>query len=120
MNEFQEKLKGKMRRFINLVYKLTQSFPKDELYGLTSQLRSSAISVHLNYTEGYARRKPLVRLNFMEIAYGSCQEAKLALEIAVDLGYVQHESSELLEVRSLGEEVGAMLWSELSKLDTSN
>ncbi len=57
MNEYQEKLKSKMDEYAHLVYRLTKNFPKEELYGTTSQIRRAALSVVLNYIEGCARRK---------------------------------------------------------------
>ncbi|PJB19449.1 four helix bundle protein, partial [Candidatus Falkowbacteria bacterium CG_4_9_14_3_um_filter_36_9] len=59
--------------------KITRSFPKDELYGITSQLRRAALSVILNYIEGYARKRDKVYKNFLEISYGSLKEAKYLL-----------------------------------------
>jgi len=62
--DFKEKLKGKMDEYAHFIYKVTRNFPKEELYGATSQLRRAALSVILNYVEGFARRKKLVQLNF--------------------------------------------------------
>jgi len=76
MNQYQEELKLKMDKYVHSVYRVTGDFPKSELYGVISQLRRSALSVILNYIEGYARRKPLVRLNFLETSYGSLKESK--------------------------------------------
>ena len=68
MNEYQNKLKNKMDEYAHFVYRLSENFPKSELYGITSQIRRAALSVVLNYVEGYARRRLLVRLNFLEIS----------------------------------------------------
>jgi len=76
MPEFQNKLKKKMDEFVHLVYKLTKKFPKDELYGVISRLRRAALSIILNYIEGFARRKRLTQLNFLETSYGSLKESK--------------------------------------------
>jgi four helix bundle protein len=68
----------------------------------------------LNYIEGYARIKNLVKMNFWEISYGSCQESKYLLEFVRDEGFISDEDYgvgyELLK------EVGAMLWSDVSRL----
>ncbi|MFH0988096.1 MAG: four helix bundle protein, partial [Parcubacteria group bacterium] len=88
MNEYQEKLKSKMDRYVHLIYKMTKHFPKDELYGVTSQRRRSAVSVILNYIEGYARRRPLVRLNFLETSYASFMESDYLLNFCLLEGYV--------------------------------
>ena len=76
MNEYQRKLQGLMDDYVNFVYNLTRNFPKEEIYSSVSQWRRSSLSIILNYIEGYARRKPLVQLNFLEMSYGSLKESK--------------------------------------------
>ena len=76
MTEFQDKLKKLMDEYVNFVYRVTKQFPKEELYSSVSQWRRASLSVILNYIEGYARRKPAVQLNFLEISYGSFKESK--------------------------------------------
>ncbi|MDP3726651.1 MAG: four helix bundle protein, partial [bacterium] len=71
MERFHEILKRKMDEFVHLVYHITKDFPKSELYGATSQLRRASLSIILNYIEGYARKRQLVKINFFEISYGS-------------------------------------------------
>ena len=72
----QNILKLKTHQFIKLIYQETLNFPKHEQYGLTSQIRRAAVSVMLNYLEGFARFKPKVKLNFYEISFGSIKECK--------------------------------------------
>lgn len=115
MNEYQKNLKSKMDACAHYVYKITQNFPKYELYGITSQIRRAAVSVVLNYVEGYARRKPLVRLNFLEISYGSLQESKYLLKFSFDENYINQEEYNFSI--KLAEEIGAMLWKDLDNLD---
>lgn len=74
------------------IYELTSSFPKDELYGLTSQLRRAAVSVPSNIAEGSSRKnskKEFVR--FLHIAYGSLAEIETQLIIAQELGFASKE-----------------------------
>lgn len=73
---FHERLKYLMDQLAHSVYDSTENFPKDEIFGLTSQLRRSSLSVILNYIEGYARKRKLIYKNFLEISYGSLQETK--------------------------------------------
>ncbi|MBI5328555.1 MAG: four helix bundle protein [Deltaproteobacteria bacterium] len=54
-NTFHSQLREKIDKYVHLVYRLTRKLPKEELYGVVSQLRRSALSVMLNYIEGYAR-----------------------------------------------------------------
>ena len=79
MTEFQEKLKKLMDEYLNFVYKVTKDFPKEELYSSVSQWRRCSLSLILNYIEVYARKKPLVQLNFLETSYGSFKESKYLL-----------------------------------------
>jgi len=70
-----------------LVYKLTQSFPKEEMFGLTSQMRRAAVSVASNIVEGCARESQAEYLRFLEIAFGSLREAHYQLNLACRLGF---------------------------------
>jgi len=79
MKQFHEELKSKMDEFVRFVYRVTKSFPRDELYGVTGQLRRATLSIILNYIEGYARVKEKVYKNFLQISYGSLKETKYLL-----------------------------------------
>lgn len=71
----KKKLVNLMDKYAHLVYAITKQFPRDEIYGLTSQFRRASLSITLNYIEGYFRIKTKVQKNFHEIAYGSLQES---------------------------------------------
>ncbi|MBI3331924.1 four helix bundle protein [Candidatus Peregrinibacteria bacterium] len=72
---------------VTLVYKLTKDFPKDELYGLTSQMRRSAASIPSNISEGSRRSTRKEFRRFLCIAYSSGAELETQLEIAIRLEY---------------------------------
>jgi four helix bundle protein len=74
--------------FVEGVYKASSKFPTQEQYGLTSQLRRSAVSVPSNIAEGRSRDSSREFLNFLSIAYGSLAETQTQLEIARRLGYM--------------------------------
>ncbi|HEX7027617.1 MAG TPA: four helix bundle protein [Gammaproteobacteria bacterium] len=87
------------------IYKLTKSFPNNELYGLTSQLRRCAVSVPANIAEGFKKRGKADKARFMNIAQGSLEETRYYLILANDLNYadtkdhmkILEEVSRLLE-----------------------
>lgn len=70
------------------VYDLTRSFPRDELFVLTAQLRRAAISIPSNIAEGNQRRSAADRRRFLNVAHGSLAEVDTQLEIATRLGYI--------------------------------
>ncbi len=88
------------------IYRITQRFPKEETYGLTQQMRRSAISIASNISEGYGRRFNREYKQFLSIAYGSHCELETQYLLAVDLNY--SEKSETIE--GLIDEVGKMLY----------
>ncbi|MBK1631987.1 four helix bundle protein [Thiohalocapsa halophila] len=69
------------------VYRLTRAFPRDELYGLTNQIRRAAVSIPSNIAEGQARQSKADFRNFLSIAKGSRAEVETQLTIAVRLQY---------------------------------
>ena len=74
--DFYANLRSKIDTFCHEVYTTTRTFPKDEMFGLTSQLRRATLSVALNFIEGYARGKGKTNNQFLRYAYGSLQESK--------------------------------------------
>jgi len=105
-----------MNDYAHLVYKITRDFPREELYGVTSQLRRASLSVILNYIEGYARIKDKVHKNFLEISYGSLKESDYLLEFSKDEKYINSDQDYIV-ARKLADEIGAMLWSTIKGLD---
>jgi len=113
---YHEKLKKKMDEYVHLIYKLTKNFPREEIYGVISQLRRATLSVILNYIEGYARGKGKVHKNFLEISYGSFKESKYLLHFSLVENYLSKEDYE--EAVKLAEDIGAMLWGTIRNLKT--
>ncbi len=108
MKTFHQKLKLKMDNYVHLIYKTSKNFPREEIYGITSQLRRAGLSVILNYIEGYARQKDKVYKNFLEISYGSLKETKYLLHFCLIEKYLLKENYQKLI--KLSDEIGAMLW----------
>ncbi|MBU0596982.1 four helix bundle protein [Patescibacteria group bacterium] len=113
--EFYDKFKIKTHRFIMEVYQMTELFPQAELYGASSQIRRAAVSIMLNYVEGFGRRKEKVKLNFFEIAYGSACECKYLIYLAKEKNWIGSEQYN--NNFNLLDEISAMLWSMISGLE---
>jgi len=73
------------------VYEATRSFPRDELFGLTSQMRRAAVSVPANIVEGSFRRSESEYVNFLNIAFGSLAEVGYYIDLSHRLGYLSDE-----------------------------
>jgi four helix bundle protein len=99
------------------VYKLSQLFPREEAFGLTSQLRRSAISIPSNVAEGHGRMNPREFRHFLLIARGSNCELQTQLEVAGALRIGDPES--LNKAQGLSHEVENMLFALLGKLRNS-
>ncbi|CAL2085911.1 four helix bundle protein [Tenacibaculum sp. 190524A02b] len=87
------------------IYKLTKNFPKEEVYGLTSQFRRAAISITANIAEGYKRINNKEKLRFYNISQASLEECRYFLILSKDLNYVDNITQE----KKLIEEVSKML-----------
>jgi four helix bundle protein len=79
------------RGLVKKIYKLTQSFPKEEVYNLTSQLRRSVVSVPSNIAEGVGRQSDKETIHFLYITKGSLFELETQLYLSFDLEYVSDE-----------------------------
>ncbi|MCP9494252.1 MAG: four helix bundle protein [Pyrinomonadaceae bacterium MAG19_C2-C3] len=77
----------KAHGFVVDVYKMTEAFPKHELFGLTSQLRRAAVSIPANIAEGFVKRGANDKARFMNIAQGSLEECRYYLILSQDLNY---------------------------------
>lgn len=89
------------------VYKSTSSFPKEEMFGLTSQLRRAAASAPSNIVEGSAKSSQADYVRFLEIAYGSVCEVEYQLSLAQRLSYLDKQTA--TEVVSIANETGRVL-----------
>jgi len=93
----------KAHQFVLDIYKLAKAFPRDELYGLTSQLKRAAVSIPANIAEGFKKRGRADKARFLNIAHGSLEECRYYLILAQDLGFgdTQQLSEHLEEVSRL-------------------
>ncbi len=97
MHQFKELLIWKKSRiFCAEIYSITASFPGDEKFGLTNQLRRAAVSIPSNIADGTSRNSNKDFSRFLEIAIGSAYEIETQLLIASDLGFIKFDTLESL------------------------
>jgi four helix bundle protein len=94
------------------IYRITKDFPKSEIYGLSQQMRRSAVSIPSNISEGYGRKSKIEYDRFLSIAYGSLSELETQYLLSVDLKYTN--KSEIIE--NFLREVGSMLYRMLNPI----
>lgn len=115
---FHDILKTKTDGFAFNVYRVTKKFPREEIYGITSQLRRSALSVILNYIEGYARKGDKQYKNFLFISYGSLKESRYLIFFSFRENYLDKKDYDYLI--NLSDEIGAMLWKTIQGIKAKN
>jgi len=98
------------------IYKATRKFPREELYGLTSQIRRAAVSVPTNIVEGCARPSEKDYIHFLHIAYGSLAEVGYLSELSHRLGFLDHETFEA--VRGQQQEAYRVLFALIRSFDS--
>lgn len=114
-SEFSEKIDSfkdllvwqKSLLLLKHVYKVTRNFPKEEMWGLTSQIKRSAISVGSNIAEGSSKRSTREFIRFLNISYGSLAELEAQLIMAYELEFLPQKDLTLLTERCT--EIGKML-----------
>jgi four helix bundle protein len=117
IRSFQDLNIWKEAHYLTLeIYKITKNFPKEEVYGITSQLRRAATSIASNIAEGMGRNTTKELLNFIYNARGSLSEVVYYLILVKDLGYIKTENFENLYSRynGLGRGINAFI-SKLKK-----
>ncbi|HCW75351.1 MAG TPA: four helix bundle protein [Candidatus Marinimicrobia bacterium] len=92
----------KSHQFVLNVYRLTKNFPKEEMYGLTSQFRRAAVSIAANLAEGYGKKGKRDKLRFFNISEGSVQECDYYILLAENLQYLSTDSGLKNEIIIIG------------------
>lgn len=105
----------KAMQLAEAVYKLTQTFPTEERYGLTQQLRRATVSIPSNIAEGHARATTREYLHFLSIAQGSRAEAETQVLLAIQIGYLSRPQAQ--PALGLLDEVSRMLASLRNSLN---
>ena len=100
------------------IYRITAKFPKEERYGLTSQIRRSVVSIPSNIAEGYGRKTTVDYIRMLYISYGSVCELETQILLAGDLDFI--EKSELVTAKKDIAEVERMLKALIKSLETKH
>ncbi|MBN1480726.1 four helix bundle protein [candidate division KSB1 bacterium] len=117
MQDFRNlKVWEKSHAFTLIIYKMTKAFPKDELYGLTSQIRRSSSSIPTNLAEGCGQSSDAQLARYVQISIGSASEVEYQLLLAKDLGYIQ--DSNYQDLNKDINQIKRMLIAFLKKLKT--
>jgi four helix bundle protein len=95
--------------FVCDVYEATQSFPKDEIYGLTNQIRRAAVSMPSNIAEGASRSSQKDFTHFLHIALGSASEVETQILIAARLLYLSNPDNLLTRVTVIRKSINALI-----------
>ena len=102
MEDFKQlKVWSKAHEFTLWIYQRTRSFPKDEMYGLTSQIRRASASIGANIAEGCGRRSDPELRRFIQIARGSASELEYHLLLASDLHFLAADEFAAMELKIL-------------------
>ena len=106
MREFRKiKVRNKAHKFVLEIYEVTKDFPKEELYGITTQIRRASISIPNNIAEGCGRKSKKELSNFLNIAMASATEVEYLLLLSHDLHYLKDKyqmlNENLIEIRKM-------------------
>lgn len=104
-------------KLVILIYKTTKKFPKEELYGIVSQIRRAAISISSNIAEGFSRIYKKEKIQFLYLSLGSLTELENLLLISKELNYFDNEK--IIEIYNLCIEVGKLIQSSIKSLRVS-
>ena len=99
------------------IYGITKQFPKEELYGITNQMRRAAVSIPSNIAEGHSRNSSKEFLKFLSIAKGSNAELFTQLLICERVGYISPNN--LQPIKQLSQEIARMLTSLITRIESS-
>lgn len=104
----------RMQELVVLIYRLTETFPKSETFGLQGQMRRAAVSVISNFIEGYLKRSIKEKLLFLERSETSLLELIAQTEVCLMVGYFSEESYQIIEDKK--REVGYLLYRYMTAL----
>lgn len=104
-------------KFSKIIYKITNKFPKSELFGIVNQIRRAVVSISSNIAEGFAKKSLRDQARFTEISYGSLLEILNQIILSYELSFIKTEDYCLIreEIENLGRQLNALRKSQLSR-----
>ena len=112
--DFHAELEESIDEYIHRVYLVSKRFPQEEVFGATSQFRRAALSIMLNYVEGYARNSSKAEhVRFLRVAYGSLKETTYLIQFSFKQEWLNEKDKKELE--QLADKIGRMLWGTIKK-----
>lgn len=108
----------KAEAYAHAVYAIARKLPKDELFGITSQLKRASLSVPLNIVEGHARQSAKSRAQFLKIAYGSLKESQFIIKFCVDEKILGRD--DCASVYASGEQLAKLIWKKTQTIDAAS
>ena len=100
MNNFKKLIVWqKAREFVKDIYLVTRKFPKEELFGLTSQIRRATVSIALNIVEGSGRGTDKDFAHFLDVSFGSALEVEAQIILSLDLEFITDEEYDILNLK---------------------
>lgn len=103
--------------FVEIVYKIVSSFPREEIYALSDQLKRAVVSIPSNIAEGASRNSNKEFVQFLYIALGSASEVETQLIIAKRLNYIHSAQNELIELTSIRKMLNSLISSIKRKIN---
>ena len=117
-NTFHSDLRALIDNYVHGIYRITRSFPSEEKFGITSQIRRCSMSVALNYIEGFARKNQKEYRNFLRIAYASLKESEYLLDFSLKEGFILPDDH--LSLSDANKSIGAMLWGVIRSIENKD
>lgn len=108
----------KSHKLVLEIYRVTRSYPKEEVYSLTNQIRRASVSIAANIAEGYKKKTKASKLNFLNISEGSLEEVKYYIILSKDLEFISEKEFNQLE--SITEEFGRLISGYSSAISKNN
>ncbi len=105
-------------KIVKEIYRITENFPKNEIYGLTSQIRRSVISIPSNIAEGFRRYHNKEYRQFLFVALGSCAELETQIIIAKELSYINDDDK--IKVLEKSDHLSRMISNLIKRIDVIN